>query len=223
VSALWRLVEPTCGAEGGVRAGAISIDGVDISSLELHALRSRLAIITQDPVMFNETVKYNLDPFQQHTDEAIREVVNLVQLEEPIARLEKGLDSPVGEAGANFSVGQRQLICLARAMLRRSKVVVLDEATASIDNDTDAILQSTIRDVFKDATVLTIAHRLHTIMDSTKIMVFDQGELKEYDAPEVLIAEETSLFSRLIADTGDAAEHLRTLAAEGATARKETQ
>jgi len=222
VSALWRLVEPKCG-EDGSGAEALIVDGIDLSTLEVHSLRSRLAIITQDPVMFNETVKYNLDPFQQHSDEAIREVVALVQLEEPIARLENGLDSPVGEAGANFSVGQRQLICLARAMLRRSKIVVLDEATASIDNDTDAILQSTIRRVFADATVLTIAHRLHTIMDSTKIMVFDQGELKEYDAPEALIAEETSLFSRLIADTGDAAEHLRTLAAEGAAARKGAQ
>jgi len=216
VSALWRLVEPTCGAEGGVRAGAISIDGVDISSLELHALRSRLAIIVQDPVVFNESIRYNLDPYNLASDEAINRVVKLVRLEAAIAALPDGLEAPVGEAGSNFSVGQRQLICLARAMLRESKLIVLDEATASIDNETDAILQSTIRETFADATVLTIAHRLHTIMDSTRIMLFDKGELKEHDTPSALLADGESAFSRLVEDTGSAAAHLRSLA-EAAT------
>ena len=121
----------------------------------------------------------------------------------------------VGEGGTNFSVGQRQLICLARALLRHSRVVVLDEATASIDNETDTILQQAIRDVFVDATVLTIAHRLHTIMDSTMIMVFDQGELKEYAQPVTLLDEPESLFSKLVDDAGSAADHLRRLAKEG--------
>merc|ERR1719310_1966102 len=112
--------------------------------------------------------------------------------------------SPVGEAGCNFSVGQRQLICLARAMLRKSKVIVLDEATASIDNETDAILQSCIRRVFADATVLTIAHRLHTIMDSSTILLFDRGHLEEHDAPTALLADPETRFSRLVADTGSA-------------------
>jgi len=223
VSALWRLVEPTTGGEAAVDgiapAGPIAIDGVDISTLNLHALRSRLAIIVQDPVLFNESVRYNLDPFAQSDDAEIERVIELVQLKAPIAALPKGLDSPVGEAGANFSVGQRQLICLARAMLRRSKLIVLDEATASIDNETDAILQTTIRETFADATVLTIAHRLHTIMDSTQIMVFDKGELKEYDAPDKLLADNDSLFSKLVADTGSAAQHLRSLADEAAAKR----
>lgn len=220
VSALWRLVEPTQGADGP-RAGALSIDGTDLSTLELSALRSRLAIIVQDPVLFNDSLRYNLDPFSEHSDEALKQVLKHAQLEAPLAKLGRGLDSPVGEAGVNFSVGQRQLICLARAMLRRSTVVVLDEATASIDNETDAILQACIREVFADATVLTIAHRLHTIMDSTQIMLFHKGALKEHDAPEVLLADEGSLFSQLVADTGSAAQHLRTLAAEGALARRQ--
>ena len=215
VSALWRLVEPTRG-EGGDAAGAIEIDGVDLSLLQLHALRSRLAIIVQDPVLFNESVRYNLDPFGEASDAEVKKAVKLAQLDAAVAALPEGLDSPVGEAGANFSVGQRQLICLARAMLRHSKLVVLDEATASIDNETDAILQSTIREVFADATVLTIAHRLHTIMDSTQVMVFDQGKLAEFDPPPVLLADEESLFSKLVADTGSAATHLRALAAEAA-------
>ena len=144
----------------------------------------------------------------------------MAQLDAAVAALPQGLKSPVGEAGANFSVGQRQLICLARAMLRHSKLVVLDEATASIDNETDAILQSTIREVFADATVLTIAHRLHTIMDSTQVMVFDQGQLAEFAPPPVLLADEDSLFSKLVADTGSAATHLRALAAEAAGAAR---
>mmetsp|Transcript_19797 Transcript_19797/g.50032 ORF Transcript_19797/g.50032 Transcript_19797/m.50032 type:complete len:884 (+) Transcript_19797:966-3617(+) len=217
VSALWRLVEPTRG-EGGAAAGAIEIDGVDLSLLQLHALRSRLAIIVQDPVLFNESVRYNLDPFNEASDAEVDTAVKMAQLDAAVAALPQGLKSPVGEAGANFSVGQRQLICLARAMLRHSKLVVLDEATASIDNETDAILQSTIREVFADATVLTIAHRLHTIMDSTQVMVFDQGQLAEFAPPPVLLADEDSLFSKLVADTGSAATHLRALAAEAAGA-----
>ena len=119
-----------------------------------------------------------------------------------------------------FSAGQRQLVCLARASLRRSRLIALDEATASIDNETDAILQSCIREVFSDATVLTIAHRLHTIMDSTQILLFDAGSLKEHAPPDELLEDPNSLFSKLVDDTGSAAEHLRQLSADAAAARR---
>ena len=125
----------------------------------------------------------------------------------------------VSEGGSNFSVGQRQLICLARATLRRSLVLVLDEATASIDNETDAILQTSIREVFSDCTVLTIAHRLHTIMDSTKVMLFEKGELSEYDEPASLLDNAESLFSALVDNTGSAAGALRVLASEARDVR----
>ena len=211
VSALWRLVQPTRGADGPAE-GALSIDGVDLCTLELRSLRSRLAIIPQDPIIFNDSVRYNLDPFGEHSDAELLDALRLVQLADAVAALEKGLGHGVGEGGSAFSVGQRQLLCLARAMLRHSKVIVLDEATASIDNETDNILQATIRQTFRDATVLTIAHRLHTVMDSTQIMLFEAGELREFDSPQVLLAEPDSLFSKLVDDTGSAAAHLRQLA-----------
>merc|ERR1719263_478033 len=136
-----------------------------------------------------------------------------------VAALEGGLSYGVGEGGGNLSVGQRQLICLARAMLRHSRLIVLDEATASIDNETDGVLQAAIREVFADATVLTIAHRLHTIMDATSIMLFEKAELKECAPPEELLADESSLFSALVDDTGSAAAHLRQLTADAAATR----
>ena len=220
VSALWRLVEPSGGVDGA-GGGAIRIDGVDISTLQVLELRSRLAIIPQDPVLFTNTLRYNLDPFALCTDAELRRVLKLVQLEDLVGELEGGLEYKVSENGANFSVGQRQLLCLARATLRHSAVLVLDEATASIDNETDAVLQRAIREMFIDCTVLTIAHRLHTIMDSTQVMLFDAGRLAEFDAPESLLAEPESMFSQLVDNTGPAAEGLRALAAEAAGARPE--
>jgi ABC-type multidrug transport system fused ATPase/permease subunit len=211
LSSIWRLIEAEGGMDG-TGAGAIRIDGVDISTLKLPSLRSRLAIIPQDPVLFNDSVRYNLDPFATATDAELHEVLALVQLSDAIAALPGTLDHKVSEGGANFSVGQRQLLCLARATLRRSMLLALDEATASIDNETDAVLQTAIRRMFADCTVLTIAHRLHTIMDSTSIMLFESGLLCEYDEPHTLLADPTTKFSRLVAKTGAAAAQLREMA-----------
>ena len=211
LASIWRLIEAE-GGTNGLGLGAISIDGVDISRLSLSGLRSRLAIIPQDPVLFNDSVRYNLDPFSTSTDAELHDVLALVQLSDAIAALPQKLDHKVSEGGSNFSVGQRQLLCLARATLRRSMLLALDEATASIDNETDAVLQTAIRKMFADCTVLTIAHRLHTIMDATAIMLFDGGALREYDEPHTLLSDSESAFSRLVAKTGAAAPQLREMA-----------
>jgi len=211
LAVLWRLIE----AEGGVDgrgAGAVCIDGVDVQTLKLAELRARLAIIPQDPVMFNDTLRYNLDPFGERSDDELRQVLELVQMKGVVGTLADGLGHRISEGGANFSVGQRQLVCLARAALRKAPILALDEATASIDNETDAVLQAAIRKQFAECTVLTIAHRLHTIMDSTSVMVFESGALSEHDAPAALLDDPASLFSQLVAKTGSAAPHLRAMA-----------
>jgi len=218
LSTVWRLIEAEGGADGR-GLGAIQIDGVDISRLNLSQLRSRLAIIPQDPVLFNDTVRYNLDPFGTADDDELERVLELVQLADAIRAVEGGLDHKVSEGGANFSVGQRQLLCLARATLRRSSVLALDEATASIDNETDAVLQTAIRQMFAECTVLTIAHRLHTIMDSSHVMLFDAGALAEFDDPHRLLSDPASSFSQLVDKTGSAAPQLRQMARAAHEAR----
>ncbi|EFA83154.1 ABC transporter C family protein [Heterostelium album PN500] len=176
--ALFRLVEPL--------DGTIEIDGINIRELGLNDLRSRIAIIPQDPVLFAGTVRSNLDPFNKYTDLQIWESLERAHLKTAIQELTGGIDSPVQENGENFSVGQRQLLCMGRALLKRAKIIVLDEATAAIDIETDALIQKTIRTEFADCTVLTIAHRINTIIDSDKVMVLDKGELIEFDSPDVL-------------------------------------
>ncbi|RZC84956.1 hypothetical protein C5167_047734 [Papaver somniferum] len=190
IGALFRLVEPM--------EGKIIIDGIDISTIGLHDLRSRLGIIPQDPTLFNGTVRYNLDPLSQHTDQEIWEVLAKCQLRENVQEKEKGLDSSVQQDGVNWSMGQRQLFCLGRALLRGSQILVLDEATASIDNTTDAILQQTIRTEFKKCTVITVAHRIPTIMDSSMVLVLSDGKITEYDEPMKLMKMEGSLFGQLV-------------------------
>ncbi|KAF7132803.1 hypothetical protein RHSIM_Rhsim09G0203200 [Rhododendron simsii] len=190
ISALFRLVEPS--------GGNIVVDGIDISRLGLHDLRSRFGIIPQDPTLFNGTVRYNLDPLSQHTDQEIWEVLGKCQLREVVQDKELGLNSLVGEDGSNWSMGQRQLFCLGRALLRRSKILVLDEATASIDNATDLILQRTIRTEFADCTVITVAHRIPTVMDCTMVLAISDGKLVEYDEPMNLMKREGSLFGQLV-------------------------
>lgn len=192
--ALFRLVEPV--------KGVIEIDGCDITKIGLHDLRSRLTIIPQDPVVFAGTIRSNLDPFDRYTDDEIWNAIQLSNLKEFVTAANSGLGYELTENGDNLSVGQKQLICLARALLRKSKVLVLDEATASVDMETDKLIQSAIKGEFSDCTVLTIAHRLNTIMDSDRVMVMDTGKIVEFENPKQLLKNPKSLFSSLARDAG---------------------
>ncbi|EGG17998.1 ABC transporter C family protein [Cavenderia fasciculata] len=192
--ALFRLVEPL--------KGTIEIDGVDITELGLHDLRSRVAIVPQDPVIFAGTIRSNLDPFTNFNDQQLWEALERTHLKKAIQDLDGGLDTKVQENGENFSVGQRQLLCMGRALLKKAKIIVMDEATAAIDIETDALIQQTIRSEFAECTVLTIAHRINTIIDSDKVMVLDKGELVEYDSPQVLTNNHESIFYSLVEKSG---------------------
>jgi len=191
---LFRIVEPC--------SGTITIDGIDISQLSLHALRSKLSIIPQDPVLFTGSIRYNLDPFDQHDDATLIHALERAHLKEFVDTKPGGLDFLISENGENFSVGQRQLLCLARALIRQSPILVLDEATAGVDVLTDALIQKTIREEFKDRTVLAIAHRLNTIIDSDMILVLDAGQRVEYGSPAELLQNEKSVFASMVNDTG---------------------
>ncbi|KAJ2778295.1 hypothetical protein H4R18_004688 [Coemansia javaensis] len=191
--ALFRIVEAA--------SGQILLDGEDIAQYGLFDVRSRLSIIPQDPVLFAGTVRENLDPFAQYSDQEIWRALELAHLADFVRSKDERLEFAVAQGGENFSVGQRQLICLARALLKRAKVLVLDEATAAIDNATDAIIQQTIRSEFRNCTVLTIAHRLNTIIDSDMVLVVDGGRLAEYDTPENLLRDGTGMFARLVEES----------------------
>ncbi|XP_041517852.1 ATP-binding cassette sub-family C member 2 [Microtus oregoni] len=169
--------------------GQIIIDGVDIASIGLHDLRGKLTIIPQDPILFSGSLRMNLDPFDKYSDEEIWKALELAHLKSFVDGLQLGLYHEVTEGGDNLSIGQRQLLCLGRALLRKSKILVLDEATAAVDLETDNLIQTTIRSEFSHCTVVTIAHRLHTIMDSDKIMVLDSGKIVEYGSPEELLSK----------------------------------
>ncbi|XP_078036751.1 multidrug-Resistance like Protein 1 isoform X5 [Augochlora pura] len=192
--ALFRILEAA--------EGQITIDGVDISKLGLHDLRSRLTIIPQDPILFSGTLRMNLDPFNNHTDEEVWTALEHAHLKSFVQNLASGLLHEVTEGGDNLSIGQRQLICLARALLRKTKVLILDEATASVDLETDDLIQSTIRREFSECTVLTIAHRFNTILDSDRVIVLDNGRIMEFDSPDVLLRNPSSLFYGIAKDAG---------------------
>ncbi|GMR31872.1 hypothetical protein PMAYCL1PPCAC_02067 [Pristionchus mayeri] len=184
--ALFRIIEPA--------SGTITIDDVDITTIGLHDLREKLSIIPQEPVLFSGTLRFNVDPTGMYTDEEVWAALKYAHLEEFVERLPMQLMYSIEEGGENISVGQRQLVCLARAILRRSQVLILDEATAAVDTVTDALIQKTIRDVFANSTVITIAHRLNTIMDYDKIMVMDDGKVAEYDSPDNLLRKPNGIF-----------------------------
>ncbi|KAM9462878.1 ATP-binding cassette sub-family C member 3 isoform 1-T1 [Clarias gariepinus] len=181
--------------------GEISIDGVKIAELGLHDLRSKLTIIPQEPVLFSGSLRMNLDPFEKYSDDEIWNALKLSHLHKFVSNQPAKLDLECSEGGENLSVGQRQLVCLARALLRKTRILILDEATAAVDLETDDLIQSTIRTQFEDCTVFTIAHRLNTIMDYTRVLVLDKGQIAEFDTPANLIAQK-GIFHGMAKDAG---------------------
>ena len=196
--------------------GKILMDGIDCKSIGLHDLRGKISIIPQESVLFTGSVRTNLDPLNAYADHELWDSLRAVQLERVIRKLEGGLDSKVLDNGSNFSTGQKQLICLARAILKKNRVLVLDEATANTDPATDALIQTTIRNVFRSCTILTIAHRLNTIMDSDRILVMDAGEAREFDTPRRLLQDRTGFLSSMVDAYGEEqAKNLRKIAESG--------
>jgi len=220
--ALLRFVDPT--------GGKIVIDGIDIKTIGLHDLRSRITIIPQDSVLFSGTIRENLDPFEEHSDEACLDVLYRVQLisesehqsrrnsrapspsaagsedtaptqQEETARTIR-LETEVSAGGSNFSSGQRQLISMARALLRQSSIVILDEATSSIDFKTDAKIQAAVRAEFTNSCLLTIAHRIRTVIDYDRLIVLDKGVIAEFDTPLNLIRKEGGIFREMCLKSG---------------------
>ncbi|TMW62208.1 hypothetical protein Poli38472_009701 [Pythium oligandrum] len=187
--ALFRITE--------FESGSLFIDGVDISQLKLRELRRSLAIIPQDPVLFSGSLRENLDPYGDYSDEAIWNVLKQVHLADAVTKWGAGLEFIVSERGDNLSVGQRQLVCIGRALLKDSKIVVLDEATANVDSATDNLIQATIKETFRHKTVLIIAHRINTIMHCDKIAVMDAGKVAEFGSPAELLRQSDSIFSSL--------------------------
>jgi ATP-binding cassette, subfamily C (CFTR/MRP), member 4 len=201
LQALFRIVEPN--------PDSIKLDGIYTSTLGLADLRSSISIIPQEPFCFKGTLRFNLDPFEQYDEQKLWDVLKAVELKQVIELLPEKLESLVYENGSNWSVGERQLICLARAILRNSKLIVMDEATSSVDMHTDQLIQKAIREsdgLFANSTVLTIAHRLNTVIDYDKILVLEQGEIVEYGSPYKLlqksITDPGAWFSRMVEEMG---------------------
>lgn len=189
IQALFRIVEPS--------EGKIIIDGIDICTLGLHDLRSRFGIIPQEPVLFEGTIRSNIDPLQLYSDDEIWQALERCQLKDAVTSKPEKLDASVVDNGENWSVGQRQLLCLGRVMLKHSRILFMDEATASVDSRTDAVIQKIIREEFSACTIISIAHRIPTVMDCDRVLVIDAGLAKEFDSPANLI-ERPSLFGALV-------------------------
>ncbi|RZC40223.1 ABC tran domain containing protein, partial [Asbolus verrucosus] len=181
--------------------GNIIIDDADITKLPLEQVRSKISIIPQEPFLFSETMRKNLDPFDENSDDVLWNALEQVELKSVVFELPDGLHCKVFERGSNFSVGQRQLVCLARALVRNNNILVLDEATANVDPHTDDLIQKTMRKKFAHCTVLTIAHRLQTVMDSDRILVMNDGSIEEFDHPFNLLRNK-GYFYKLVQSTG---------------------
>ncbi|GLJ18144.1 hypothetical protein SUGI_0320510 [Cryptomeria japonica] len=203
LQALFRIIEPT--------GGRILIDGVDISTIGLHDLRSKLSIIPQDPTLFEGTIRSNLDPLEEHSDTEIWEALDKSQLGELVRSSKHKLDTLVTENGENWSLGQRQLVCLGRALLKQSRILVLDEATASVDTATDNLIQRTLRSVPYGCTVITIAHRIPTVIDSDQVLVLSEGKITEYDSPAKLLEDQSSSFAKLVSEFSSRSNKVTTL------------
>ncbi|OXU18927.1 hypothetical protein TSAR_000783 [Trichomalopsis sarcophagae] len=203
ISALFRLARTE---------GQILIDEFDTNNLGLHELRKRIAIIPQEPVLFSTSLRDNLDPFHEFEDTSLWAALEDVELHKAFVPL----DHPIECGGRNLSAGQRQLLCLARAIVKKTRILVLDEATANVDPATDALIRKTIRSKFQECTVLTVAHRLESVIDSDKILVVENGEIVEFDHPHLLLQIENGCFAKMVRQSGDAmhAEHLRKVSEE---------
>lgn len=194
ISSLFRLLEPT--------SGSIIIDGIDISTIGLCDLRSKIAIVPQEPALFSGTLRFNLDPYNRYSDDEIWLALERTSMKESAMDLTDRLDGEVQECGQNFSIGQRQLLCLTRALLLRSSIIVMDEATANIDLETDETIQVSLRENFKNSTLITIAHRINTIIDYDRVIVMDSGRVAEFDTPRALLSNEDSIFYALASEAG---------------------
>ncbi|GFO14041.1 multidrug resistance-associated protein 1 [Plakobranchus ocellatus] len=187
--ALFRLLEAS--------QGEILIDGIDISTIGLRDLRANITILPQEPVLISGSLRVNLDPHKQYLDQEIWTALGMSNLHAAVSTMPAGLESEVGENGLNLSAGQRQLLCLARALLRRSRVLVLDEPTSSVDIETDRHVQTTIQKCFRNCTTLTIAHRIDTILNCDRVMVLDAGQIVEFDTPSALLEDTSSRFCEM--------------------------
>jgi ABC-type multidrug transport system fused ATPase/permease subunit len=185
-----------------IESGRVLIDKIDTAELQRKTLRQQIAVIPQDPILFQGSVRYNLDPFDKYSDESLWDALEQSNLKNKISKLKKNLLSNVDAEGENFSVGEKQLICLTRAILRKNKILLLDEATASVDVETDALIQASIRTTFSKCTVLTIAHRLNTIANYDRVVVMSGGKVEEFDTPANLMKDKNSMFYNMMKASG---------------------
>ena len=186
---LFRILEAT--------EGKILIDNVDISTIGLNLLRNNLTIIPQDPALMEGSLRYNIDPLEKNDDNEIIRVMQKIGFDYIIKRNKEGLNQEIAEGGSNLSVGEKQLICITRAILRKSKIIIMDEATASIDYKTEEIIQKAINELLNDSTFITIAHRIKTILGYDKILTLDNGKIVDFDTPKNLLNDKMSLFYEL--------------------------